>query len=98
MPWERCSADTSALHKELWVWGYRAVLLPPHPGFLPTLSFMGLNCPTLPLLMFLVPLGWMHRVPGRLQQEKGQQSVKPFLVYLFIYYMLFITGETAKLR
>lgn len=51
---------------------YQAVLLPPHPGSLPRLSFVGLNSPALPFLMFLVPLGFRHRVPGSLQQEKGQ--------------------------
>lgn len=40
---------------------------------------MELNSPALPLLMFLVLLGFVHRVPGGLQQEKGQQRVKPFL-------------------
>lgn len=51
---------------------YWAVLLPAHPGSLPRLSFVGLNTPALPLLKFLVPLGFRHRVPGSLQQEKGQ--------------------------
>lgn len=72
--------------------GYEAVLLPPHPGSLPSLSFMGLNSSALPLLMFLVLLGSVHRVPGRLQQEKEQQRIKPFLTVNINYYMHFITG------
>lgn len=72
--------------------GYQAALLPPHPGSLPSLSFMGLKSPALPLLVFLVLLDCMQRVPGRLQQEKGQQRVKPFLVVNINCYMLFITG------
>lgn len=74
------------------------MLLPPHPGSLPSLSFVGLNSPALPLLVFLVLLDRMRRVPGRLQQEKGQQRVKPLLVVNINYYMLFITGYTEKLR
>ncbi|KAF1400350.1 Serine/threonine-protein kinase 10, partial [Spheniscus humboldti] len=74
-PWERCPAGASALHNELGVcmWEYQAALLPPHPGSLPSLSFLGLKSPALPLLVFLVLLDCMQRVPGRLQQEKGQQ-------------------------
>lgn len=71
---------------------YQAVLLPSQPGCLPSLSFMGLNSSALPLLMFLVLLGFVHRVPGRLQQEKGQQRVKPFLAVSINYYMHFVTG------
>jgi len=53
--------------------------------------FVGLNSPALPLLMFLVLLGFMHSVPGRLEQAKRQQRVKQFLVVNINYYMLFTT-------
>jgi len=41
--------------------------------------------------MFLVLLGFMHSVPGRLEQAKRQQRVKQFLVVNINYYMLFTT-------
>lgn len=44
---------------------------------IPRLSFVDINSPALPLLVLLVMLGYVHRVPGRLQPEKGQQKVKP---------------------
>lgn len=79
-----CCLQLKEIAVLIYLLGVKESSLAASPGLstqtIPRLSVVDVDSPALPLLVLLVMLGYVHRVPGRLQPEKGQQRVKPHSV------------------